>query len=499
MSAPNTPNTEERLVKRGVYVGPDGKKYDLFYNNKTGDYRIKSGDTILVNNNVFSRDALNDPNLFNGKNPSNPTDLANTLIKNSKTDILKASQSVNGKVHPSANVEGFSIEGTDENQENKVLEVLLNLPGVKDLANFIENIQFPDVGDYGTDMKALFINKKLKYPIDMNLTQDRLVITQYAYKAPYGDAFRLSGANNRIIQNGAQRESALRDLIGTVTLPIPNNVSDRNSTNWGNGEAMDTMAMSVFGNSITAAGVIGGAKLAELASSIPGLKNAAPLLNIISNNPQLAYTLLTGSANTPLLSAVISSFILQKLGYQDVTPQTILSRGYGVIPNSNVELLFSGPTLRGFSFGYLMTPRSSGEAATCRDILRFFKQGMAPKKKQTSSTGYGEASFFLATPNVFKLQYKTGGGEGSLIKGLNRFKICALTDMSANYAQDQWMAYEEGQPARIILTLNFKELEPVYESDYQPKASSELNPNSFPNSENRYLDQDPVNPDEIGY
>ena len=41
-------------------------------------------------------------------------------------------------------------------------------------------------------------------------------------------------------------------------------------------------------------------------------------------------------------------------------------------------------------------------------ILRFFKQGMAAKK--LSSTGGGAAvgrSYFLGTPNVFRLQYRT--------------------------------------------------------------------------------------------
>ena len=52
-----------------------------------------------------------------------------------------------------------------------------------------------------------------------------------------------------------------------------------------------------------------------------------------------------------------------------------------------------------------MTPRSREEASRVRNIIRFFKQGMAPKKGISSSTG--GASYFLGTPNVFDIKFKT--------------------------------------------------------------------------------------------
>ena len=89
---------------------------------------------------------------------------------------------------------------------------------------------------------------------------------------------------------------------------------------------------------------------------------------------------------------VIGSQLLSLLQFQ-VSPESILARGQGVIPNSNLALLFNAPTLREFTFSWKMSPRSREEATRVNNILRFFKQGMAPKKSNKSDSG--GRSFFL--------------------------------------------------------------------------------------------------------
>jgi hypothetical protein len=174
----------------------------------------------------------------------------------------------------------------------------------------------------------------------------------------------------------------------------------------------------------------------------------------------------------------------------DISPETILARGYGVVPNSNLELLFNGPTLRGFTFAYRMTPRSQKEAENVRRIIRFFKQGMAARK-MTGQAGAGSA--FLKSPNVFKLRYKSAGKP---IPGVNKFKICALTQCGVDYTpESQWTAYEDpsspGQPVSVIMNLQFNEIEPVYESDYQPSI--------FNKGVNLKNDLDSITPNDVGY
>ena len=156
----------------------------------------------------------------------------------------------------------------------------------------------------------------------------------------------------------------------------------------------------------------------------------------------------------------------------ETSAEAILARKEGVVPNSNLELLFSGPTLRQFAFVYKMSPRSREEARTVNQILRFFKQGMAAKKLLSTAGDADGRSYFLGTPNVFRLQYRTT--EDEAIKGLNRIKTCALTGTSVNYTPEgAFASYDKGQPVSVLLSLNFQELEPIYDTDYKYKGGAD--------------------------
>ena len=74
-------------------------------------------------------------------------------------------------------------------------------------------------------------------------------------------------------------------------------------------------------------------------------------------------------------TASLGSSVLNMLG-QNMSAESILARGQGVIPNSNLELLFNSPALRKFSFTWRMSPRSREEAMLVNKIIRSFKQGM---------------------------------------------------------------------------------------------------------------------------
>ena len=337
------------------------------------------------------------------------------------------------------------------------------------------------VDEFGTDMAALF-PKPLKYPIDIiDNHQDTLRITQYEYKAPYGDIFK-GGQKNNIFNLGAQRQSALKKPIQTLTLPIPNNVADSNAVNWGNGDETNTFSMAAAGDMRKIAATGFASDAASIIAKATGKNDLAEILGS-KEAKNAAAVIALGALSNPTTAAAIQSLLLKRAGFE-ISPETILSRGYGVVANSNLELLFSGPQLRVFQFGYVFSPRSEEEAIMCRKIIRFFKQGMAAKKAK--SIGSGAASFLLATPNVFKLEYKTNGNDD--IKGLNKFKICALTNIQTSYADGQWSAYDKGQPVRTQIMLSFKELEPVYESDYQSDPYIK-----------GYEDQPKVLPDEIGF
>jgi hypothetical protein len=125
-----------------------------------------------------------------------------------------------------------------------------------------------------------------------------------------------------------------------------------------------------------------------------------------------------------------------------------------------MELLFSGPGLRQFKFTFKFTPRFEKEATEVKNIIKAFKRNMAPK---------GSGGDFLSTPNIFQIQYMQGDRQH---KFLNKFKLCALTNMSVNYTGDGVHAtYYDGTPISMQMDLSFSELTPIYNEDYDDYGS----------------------------
>lgn len=312
-------------------------------------------------------------------------------------------------------------------------------------------------GTFGGNEKELFSRFLLKYPIDLlDTKQDTLSISQFRYKAPQNDIFK-TGNFDTIIKDGLTRGiDYQKDTLGTVVLPMPNRVSDSNNVSWGadNMSALNAAVGSDIASRLPQYGAafLGGQLGSALGAPVNGSQAASAMVlyKILQNfgNPNVKT-----SAGAGLVSTIAGA-----AGYE-VPAESILSRGFGIVPNSNLELLFSGPSLRQFAFAYRLSPRSKTEALAIRNILRFFKQGMSARK---SSSG---DSFFLGTPNVFRLQYKYDGNNE--IKGVNKIKTCALTGFSVDYSPDgMWSSYEGGQPISVTINMAFAELEPIYNTDY---------------------------------
>jgi hypothetical protein len=310
-------------------------------------------------------------------------------------------------------------------------------------------------GTFGGNEKELFSRFLLKYPIDLlDRRQDTLSISQFRYKAPQNDIYK-TGNFDTIIKDGLTRGiDYQKDTLGTVVLPMPNRVSDSNNVSWGadNMSALNAAVSSDIASRLPEYGAafLGGQLASALRVNGSQAVSAMVLYKILQNfgDPNVKT-----SAGAGLVSTIAGA-----AGYE-VPAESILSRGFGIVPNSNLELLFSGPSLRQFAFAYRLSPRSKTEALAIRNILRFFKQGMSARK---SSSG---DSFFLGTPNIFRLQYKYDGNNE--IKGVNKIKTCALTGFSVDYSPDgMWSSYEEGQPASVTINMAFAELEPIYNTDY---------------------------------
>ena len=106
---------------------------------------------------------------------------------------------------------------------------------------------------------------------------------------------------------------------------------------------------------------------------------------------------------------------------------------------------------------------------------------------------------FLGTPNIFRIQYRTAGGE--IIEGVNRIKPCAVTGTAVNYTPDGvWSAYDKGQPVSTVFTISMSELEPVYASDYtQDNITNERRSNDITEVGQGDGDLYSIRPSEVGY
>ena len=97
-----------------------------------------------------------------------------------------------------------------------------------------------------------------------------------------------------------------------------------------------------------------------------------------------------------------------------------------------------------------MIARSQDEGRMIRKMIRWFKEGAAPKYDNVA---------LLGTPDIFELEYITPGNRGIL----NRFHDMALRTITVDYAPDGfWSAYEDSHPVACRMSLQFTELKPVY-------------------------------------
>lgn len=332
-------------------------------------------------------------------------------------------------------------------------------------------------GDPSADYPIYFV-----YPTDAYYgnSQDSVLIEQFEYRAPQADVF---APNNQVnptgllqsLQTGLSRGSNIKRTIGGVRLPIPNQLAISNGVSWADDRA-NAVEAGAFFTGLGAAQQLLGGNMGGFANSI--LSGADKFIDALSGG---AFS--TGTSAGMLLSSFLAQYGLGKIGI-NVDPGQFIARATGATINPNLELLFNGPKLRNFSFAFEFAPNDEADATETRKIIRFFRQGMAPKKNNDNL-------IFIGSPNVFRVRYLNGSRR---IKGLNSYKICALTACEVNFTPEGvYQSYDDeravSQPVRTNMTLSFTELTPIFESDY------------FDDTDPSVVDAalGPFTPDDIGF
>ena len=265
------------------------------------------------------------------------------------------------------------------------------------------------------------------------------VIEYVANKSTLGqDNLKLRSQTEAIQQSNQKAKQ-------TIQLPIPSNIGDTNQVNWGD-------------DSLNSLAIFGADQINKVLASKNIVGGGGALLNNVLGTGNKVLT--QGGAQEAIKQAFTSALVNQ-LG-ANTTPEGLISRATGSVLNPNMELLFQGVNLRTFPFDFDFAPRDEKESNVVKEIIRIFKQSMAPR---TGSNTEG-AGLFISAPNIFLLKYKSGSQEHPY---LNKFKPCALTSMGMNYTgSGSYATYADKTPVHMKLSLSFTELNPIYNEDYKP-------------------------------
>ena len=318
----------------------------------------------------------------------------------------------------------------------------------------------------------------LKYPVDAAYNdggQDYIRFETFKYLPPNPGAFGRDNPNKKksktnqvsVVEvfkgKSIPRGSNLGDYGNTIKLPIPNDLRVSNGVEWGGAKA-NAIEMAAFQG---ATNKIDDIDKSGIGSLFKGLGNIGQLIDQMKKldvDDQAAGTAMTAFLAKTMLSAVNIN----------VDTNQFVARSMGIAINPNLELLFSSPKLRNFTFRFDFAPNSDKDAQASRRIMRVFRQGMQPtgyggrKIDLENGAPFGTSNIFIGAPRVFRIGYFNGSNR---IRGLPVHKICALTQVSTNFTPENvYQSYADSRavsnPVRTTMELAFTELTPIFAEDY---------------------------------
>ena len=241
----------------------------------------------------------------------------------------------------------------------------------------------------------------------------------------------------------AETKGRLKKNSRHIYLPIPQQISDTLSP-------LDAAA-----GGIAMAAAQGGDMGA-------GLNRVKDIIGNFAQNPNsLQFTGIDEGAISALKAGLASQVV--NLAGRNISPNQLLSRASGQIFQSNLELLFSSVTLRSFPFVFDFAPRDELEADEVKKIIKTIKYAMSPSNGGDAG---GSGGILLGSPDLFTFTYLSGKNNHPF---LNRFKVGVLTDMKVNYTASGTYATYAGalkSPVHMRMQLTFKEINPIYQQDY---------------------------------
>ena len=254
--------------------------------------------------------------------------------------------------------------------------------------------------------------------------------------------------SERSQQREKQESEATKRLLGVTTSYVPGASQVAlympQAINFQENVTYDTPELGARGAGVLAAlnnaGSLGEAALAALNQTF------APMTDLFNAN-------LTGQAARLAASRASSSFLPRDLS-------AAAQIGLQVKVNPNQRTLFTGVTIRPFTFQYDFIATSRAEAEQVNKIIRFFRTEMYP-----STFGREETSIPLGYkfPNLFEIKFRWGDSEMNIPQPL----LCYLRDVQTTDNPGSMTFHADGNATHISMTLTFQEFRALTREDIE--------------------------------
>ena len=266
----------------------------------------------------------------------------------------------------------------------------------------------------------------LRYPEKMSEDQDAIKFALLEFTPRKFDP-----ETPGVLQDRERKTVEQKQILGSVTLPIPGGIRDQNSVGWSAGELNPAQALG-----------------------------AQAAISLLKDGQSEIGDIIKGVADTASMTGAKEAATEALAGAATGAGQQLIQRREGAVFNPNVELLFNKPKLRSFNFQFNLSPRNEGESKEVKKIIRLFKQGMSVRKTQKG--------VFLKSPLIFQITYINNA------TNLNRFKEAALTNFAVDYTPNgAYSTFRDGTMTQYIITMSYQELDPIFNSDYEDLDSEE--------------------------
>lgn len=142
-------------------------------------------------------------------------------------------------------------------------------------------------------------------------------------------------------------------------------------------------------------------------------------------------------------SAAASKFLgddFQKVGLFATTGRTV---------NPQLELMYTSPNLRTFTFDFRLIPRNAVESNLIKIIIDKLKYYSAPRIPNNTSGRY------FIPPAQFEIEFYNSPNNSNPF--LFKTKKCALKSISVDYSPNGFATFANGAPVETRLQLQFQE------------------------------------------